>query len=169
MQHTLDTVPWYRQFWPWFIIALPASAVIGGLITIYLATHHRDGLVVDDYYKEGLAINQSIDRDHLASRLDARALVRVDAADKHLNLQLSLNDNSLKPEEIQLKLIHPTLSQHDQQLTLVRDSSGNYSTSLPVLIAGRWHLIIEPDDRSWRLTGRMDLAHGGQTQLLASD
>lgn len=40
-------VPWYRQFWPWFIIAIPGSAVIGGLITLWLALTHPEALVVD--------------------------------------------------------------------------------------------------------------------------
>jgi hypothetical protein len=40
--------PWYRQFWPWFIIALPASAVIASLITFYLAVSRPDHLVVED-------------------------------------------------------------------------------------------------------------------------
>ena len=40
--------PWYRQFWPWFIIALPASAVIASLITFYLALSRPDHLVVED-------------------------------------------------------------------------------------------------------------------------
>jgi len=39
--------PWYRQFWPWFIIALPASAVIASLITFYLAVSRPDYLVVE--------------------------------------------------------------------------------------------------------------------------
>ncbi len=41
-------VPWYRQFWPWFIIALPAAAVIAGIITLYLAVSNPVSLVVDD-------------------------------------------------------------------------------------------------------------------------
>jgi len=32
-----DTKPWYRYFWPWFIIVLLGSAVCGGLFTLYLA------------------------------------------------------------------------------------------------------------------------------------
>jgi hypothetical protein len=40
--------PWYRQFWPWFIIALPASAVIASLISLYLAVSHPDPIVVED-------------------------------------------------------------------------------------------------------------------------
>ena len=41
-------VPWYRQFWPWFIIALPAAAVIASFITLWLAISRPDYLVVDD-------------------------------------------------------------------------------------------------------------------------
>mgnify|MGYP006331561807 CR=1 FL=1 len=26
--------PWYRQFYPWMLIALPAAAVIGGFVTL---------------------------------------------------------------------------------------------------------------------------------------
>jgi hypothetical protein len=43
-----ENLPWYRQFWPWFIIALPASAVIAGFITLWLAMSRPDHLVVDD-------------------------------------------------------------------------------------------------------------------------
>ena len=40
--------PWYRQFWPWFIIALPACAVIASFITLWLAVSRPDYLVVDE-------------------------------------------------------------------------------------------------------------------------
>jgi len=43
-----QNVPWYRQFWPWFIISLPAAAVIAGIITFWLALSRPDPLVVDD-------------------------------------------------------------------------------------------------------------------------
>ena len=32
-----DTQPWYRHFWPWFIIALLGSSVTASLYTVYLA------------------------------------------------------------------------------------------------------------------------------------
>ena len=41
-----DAKPWYRQFWPWFIIALPASAVVASLYTVSLALRTTDSLVV---------------------------------------------------------------------------------------------------------------------------
>ena len=33
----LDTTPWYRQFWPWFLIVLPGSVVVAALTTVYIA------------------------------------------------------------------------------------------------------------------------------------
>lgn len=46
-------MPWYRQFWPWFIIALPTAAVIGSFISLWLAVSNPDYLVVsDDEYQQ---------------------------------------------------------------------------------------------------------------------
>ena len=39
--------PWYRQFWPWFIIALPASVVIASFFTLWLAISNPDHLVIE--------------------------------------------------------------------------------------------------------------------------
>lgn len=33
-----DTLPWYRHFWPWFIIALLGASVSASLYMVYLAT-----------------------------------------------------------------------------------------------------------------------------------
>ena len=41
-------IPWYRQFWPWFIIALPASVVVASFITLWLAISNPDHLVIED-------------------------------------------------------------------------------------------------------------------------
>ena len=40
--------PWYRQFWPWFVMALPAAAVAASFVTLYLAGS-EPAMVVDDY------------------------------------------------------------------------------------------------------------------------
>jgi len=63
-----DTQPWYRQFWPWFLILLPASVVVAGLTTLVLANRHADDLVVDDYYKDGLAINRKLEKQQRADQ-----------------------------------------------------------------------------------------------------
>ena len=35
-------LPWYRYFWPWFILAMLASAVTGSLVSAYFAVHTSD-------------------------------------------------------------------------------------------------------------------------------
>lgn len=161
--------PWYRQFWPWFIISLPASAVIAGIATVIIAVNNKDGLVVDDYYKEGLAINQSIDRDIAAENLGVAALVMVDPLHRHLTLDLSSQDLATLPEQLELRLTHPTQAERDQTVTVTHRSNGHYEGSMDPPVPGRWHLQIEPPERNWRLTGRIDLAHGGQTRLTPTD
>ena len=48
--------PWYLQFYPWMLIALPSAAVIGGFITLYLAISHPDALVRKDCVRDGATI-----------------------------------------------------------------------------------------------------------------
>ena len=38
--------PWYRHFWPWFIIALLGMAVTASLYTLFIASQGNDSLVV---------------------------------------------------------------------------------------------------------------------------
>lgn len=54
--------PWYRQFWPWFIIALPTAAVVGSITTAIIASQDGVNLVAEDYYKQGKEINQDLSK-----------------------------------------------------------------------------------------------------------
>ena len=39
--------PWYKQVWPWILIALPSSAVIGCIISINLAVTNAPTITDD--------------------------------------------------------------------------------------------------------------------------
>ena len=75
MSIKMPTKPWYKEPWPWVLIAIPFSAVIMGVVLITLALESEDGLVVDDYYWKGKQINQvleiiesgKLNRDHYAT------------------------------------------------------------------------------------------------------
>ena len=69
--------PWYRQPWPWFLISLPAAAIIGCIVTTVLAVRSADG-VVADYYQRGLSINNELARTRRARGLEANAALPID-------------------------------------------------------------------------------------------
>lgn len=149
--------PWHKQFWPWFLVAVPMAAVIGGLVTLYIAMTNIDGLVVDDYYKQGLAINRTLARDTKAQELGLAALARIDLDTNRVHLQLAGDRETLDPEALRLLLVHPTRSNMDITLDLKWMGHGSYISELPALAAGKWHLLLEPKSLEWRLTGRVDL------------
>jgi hypothetical protein len=57
------TTVWYREPWPWIAMSGPALAVIGCVISIYLAVRGADPVVDEDYYQHGLQINQRLQRE----------------------------------------------------------------------------------------------------------
>lgn len=70
----LDTKPWWRYGYVWFIIAGPLLVVIAGFITLYLAVTRPDPVTDDDYYRKGIEINKTLNeqRDGLAPAGQAR-------------------------------------------------------------------------------------------------
>lgn len=89
MRELMKALPWYRQPWPWFLIALPASAVVGGVITATLAVRTNDEVVAPDYYRRGLGINQELARREKAAALGLKArLSAADAAQERLSLRI---------------------------------------------------------------------------------
>ena len=159
-----DPTPWYRQFWPWFVIAFPASAVMAGIATLIIAIQTSDGMVVDDYYKEGLAINQQLERHQQAAALGIAALIRFNSESGTLSVDLSAA-GLVQEESLTLQLIHPTLADQDQTLVLKPAGGNRYSATTRIIGKGNWHVILEPGDRAWRLAGRMGLPEQSQVYL----
>lgn len=44
----LDTRPWYKEPWPWVLIAIPLLTIIACGYTFYLAVSHPDHLVIEE-------------------------------------------------------------------------------------------------------------------------
>ncbi len=54
-----DSGPWWREPWPWILMAGPALAIVGCVITIVLAvTHFRGEAIVDGGVKRGLMVEK---------------------------------------------------------------------------------------------------------------
>lgn len=142
--------PWYREPWPWFLISLPAAAVIAGVTTVWIAATNSDGLVVGDYYKAGLAINQTLARDDAARALNLSAGLQY--RDGALALTLA-GTVSTWPAQLKLTLAHPTRPGMDQSIALNHAGDGQYRAPLPAIAAGKWHAQLTDDRETWRLAG----------------
>jgi hypothetical protein len=149
---TLDIEPWYRQGWPWLLIALPASAVLGGIVTVFLAVQSPNALVVDDYYREGLAINQHKRRLEAAAELGLEGLLRSNGTQVTLSLT---SRTPVTTEALTLKLIHSTRSELDREVTLRRTVDGRYSGRIDELLPGVWYLRLSPADGAWQIRARI--------------
>lgn len=141
--------PWYRQGWPWFLIALPATAVVAGIATLVIAAKTFDGMVVDDYYKEGRAIVQTIGRVEHARELGLRAALSIRS--EAIHVELTATEPGSLPSSIRLTVAHPTRGGLDQEL-VVEGRSGVYEAALAPLSTS-WLFVIEDEARSWRMDG----------------
>ncbi len=153
----VSSKPWYREPWPWILMAGPAVVVVAGFITAWFAYASNDGLVEDDYYKEGLAINQRIERDLHATTLGISANVMLGGESKEIRLFLSSTEGAQLPSELVFRLMHPTHSGADEQVRLQVSGDGFYAGALAHAISGRWHVVVEEPNGQWRLTGKWNV------------
>jgi hypothetical protein len=71
--------PWYRQFWPWFLLVLPATALVAGVATLAIALRHGDTPIADDYVKHGMAVERQVDRGAAAAHRQLLAHVTLNS------------------------------------------------------------------------------------------
>ena len=157
--------PWYKQFWPWFLMFFPATAVVAGIITIIIAVKTDDGLVNDDYYKAGLAINQTLERKQNAQELNLNASVNWDKLTQTITLKLT-GKISEPPPRLTMQLAHTTRANHDQTVTLfLAPDKKSYTGRVKTVKSGSWITILEPEEKNWRINGRVTLPKQTQWQM----
>ncbi len=154
----LPAQPWFRELWPWLLLAGPAIVVVAGAVTAWLAISSNDGLVIDDYYKEGLAINRTVGRGEAAARRGIRAQLTL--ADDRIRVLLGAPAGR---GALTLRMVHPTRSGMDQSVDLDAVQPGEYAGRLRPLAPGRWHVVLEGAE--WRLTGDWALPSAGALTL----
>lgn len=180
-EHAVSTdavTPWYRQGWPWFLIALPATAVVGGIITAILAVRGFDGPVVADYYKQGLAINEEVARAQLARELAITAEAELAGFADGDRVRVILQaERPLPPEAaLRLRLAHPGRPAEDRVAVLARTDvdvdnrravyvGSLQSTARELSGPVTWQVILESPQ--WRIDDSFSANGGGRFNLKA--
>ncbi len=160
-----SSTPWYRHRWPWILMAGPGLVVVAGIVTAWIAATTSDGLVADDYYKQGLAVNQKLARHDAAATMQLEARLRLAAGRIELHM-VSRADVPL-PARVRVTLAHPTRGGEDQNLVLSGEK-GNYAGYMAALGPGRWHVVIEDEAGTWRLAGSVRLPDAPEALLMAA-
>ena len=137
--------PWYRERWPWILMSGPATVLVAGAATMWIAFASADGVVAGDYYKRGLAINQDLQREHRAEQRSIAAEVRLESGKIRVHL------SGAAPDALFGHLVHATRAGHDQRVRLAKVAPGFYEAEIPALPAGHWRIVLEDPRREWRV------------------
>ena len=153
----LDTKPWYRQFWPWFIIALPASAVIASLYTVSLAVRTTDSLVVSSEDGMDVVASRHLAAERFAAQHGLEASISIDLQSGAVRARLTAAMAPEWPKTLQLLFSHPAFAARDRVVTLTaampdEDGSPVWSGHLVDVPDGRWYIVLADGD-TWRLSG----------------
>jgi hypothetical protein len=154
-------LPWYRHRWPWLLMSGPAIVVVASMVTLWLAIKSSDGLVTEDYYKKGLAINQTLALSDRAKQLELEAGVSLKLDSISVRIS-SKQAGFVSPPQIRITVSHPTRAGLDQSqiLSLV---DGRYSGKFRLPAAGHWVVLLEDDAKTWRMLGNIMLPASGET------
>lgn len=164
MQKVLkDSRPWYREPWPWLLMAGPVIVVIAALATFGIAVKSDDGIVADDYYQQGKEINKQLHRDQVAQAMGLSAQVLFSADMRQVRVMTT--SKQPLPAELELLLLHPAQDDFDQHIALHRVSDNVYQGTVKPAPANHWYLHLQDKSKQWRVQGDWRSAEGNQVLL----
>lgn len=143
--------PWYKQFWPWFLIILPGTVVVACITTFVLFVENDVDLVAEDYYKKGKAINVDLSKIKVAQELSIFAKVRSVGSTVEIEVDKGKLDHN---PAIKAIFTHRTLPNHDFSQVLTSDAKNIYRINLEEPLTGPWFIELLPHDSSWMIQGR---------------
>ncbi len=156
-----SVVPWYREPWPWILMAGPFVVVVAAFASAWIAVATNDGLVAEDYYKQGLSIGQTLARSERAADLGLAARLRLTVDGLTVTLAAAASADFAPPAAIRVTLSHPTRAGLDESTVLSRQGTV-YTGKLRLPAAGHWLILVEDEPQTWRLMGGVMLPAAGE-------
>jgi hypothetical protein len=145
--------PWYKQFWPWFLIILPLTVIVWTIVTVVVFASNSVSLVAEDYYKKGKGINIDISKMNVARDLGLNAT--VSSGDDTLVISLVKGKLPHFPA-LMATFTHRTLPDRDFTKLLTADAKGNYRLAADESIQGPWFVELQPHNKEWMIQGRVE-------------
>jgi len=173
MQIIEPSKPWYKYPLVWMMLAIPFSAVIMGVVMMWLAIDTDDGLVADDYYKLGMEINQVLSRDIKATELGLNAIIEFDNSTRIIRVQFDKGSLENYPNSLPLALQHATRENSDITVMLDHGIGDQYIGHVSQSISeGIWYFEIADNSRAdadWKLNARHHVRENNTIHLKSSE
>ena len=140
----MQSEAWYRNPWVWLIIAFPVASILGGIATIIITSQNQPDMVIDDYYKEGKAINRELSLYQKAKELNIKMEIKIQSG------RIELKSNTEFPA-LKVKMAHSTLEDKDFEFIATPNAVGTLSTVVDESTDGKWIIFVMPMDESWKI------------------
>jgi hypothetical protein len=128
------------KLWPLGITLFLIGMVVGTIIFVIFVTDLHFDLVEVDYYQQGLAYQQRIDRINNSNALSEKVKIQIAAAD---TLMIDFPDEiNHKIIEGQVVFFRPDDRSKDDTLTVVTDSTGRQAINLRGYKKGNWKIQL---------------------------
>ena len=132
--------------WPLGITVVLVLMIVNTIIFIFYLQDVNFDLVTDDYYQEGLAYQERIDRINNSNRLSEKVQIKLKTASVlEINFPKSLN-----LEEIQGNIVffRPDARELDQTFSVALDSMGIQELEVSDFKRGNWKVKLLWNDNS---------------------
>jgi len=153
--------PWYKQLWPWLLIAIPVATVFKSIHTIYVMNQQSPDLVIDDYYAEGKAINMDLAKFREAALRNLQGHILL-AGNKAI---IRFENNVVLEQALTLQFIHNTVAAKDFTVKAERSGENLFVVELPETLSGKWNLLVTDDSQQWKLRASMMLPQIAEIKL----
>ncbi len=170
---------WYREPWFWIIISPLILVLLACAVTITIAVKNADDVVIGNYYKEGLLINDQQERQRLALSMGLSGQLSFDLDLGEVVIVFDSADSAARlPQDLQLLFAHPANKEEDFSLTLGKRSDTQYFSELPKKLSDKWYWALSPDislvsgdrekttpEAAWLLKGEINFEQSTDTSF----
>jgi len=154
--------PWYQQFWPWFLISIPAATVAGCLYTIALALSTSDSLVakpVDSGFD--IVTEQTLRAEQQAAELGLVAMLEYDATTRVITANVDNLPVDLRNAVVDLVVAHPTFASRDVHIRMppapALNDTARFAAIVPDQLAENGYVYLEVTGE-WRVSANWNSA-----------
>ena len=148
-----DKRPFWREPMVWLVAGLPLASIVASIILITVAVRTGGADTVTDDVKRVAQIQTTdLGPDQRAKEWDLSAVFRVDEKGVEV-IRVTGRFNPKSP--LQLKLLHPSQAEQDQQLVLPPGGLGWRLDGIQLDPSHDWKVELASTEDHWRIKGRL--------------